>query len=59
MAAVKPGAGLVGQVKEEVAHLEAPQVTPDQAVIGRAPRVEYLEAIEVMLRQHQERKADF
>lgn len=59
MAAVKARAGLEGRVREEVVHLEAPQVIPDQAVIGRAPRVECREAIEVMLRQHLERKADF
>ena len=59
VAAVKARAGLVGRVKEEAAHLEAPQVIPDQVVIGPAPRVECLEAIEVMLRQHLERKADF
>lgn len=59
MAAVKARAGLAGRVREEVAHLEAPQVIPDQAVIGRAPRVEFLEAIEVMLHQRLAKKADF
>ena len=56
---VKAQVALAGQAKEAVAHLEAPQAMPDQGVIGRAPRVECLEAIEVMLRLRLERKADF